>query len=124
MATYKQPCIHCGALVERDARFCPGCASNSPFGYQCPTCMREIQKGAQRVCAGCGRQLYIACPICRQLTFVQERCEACGASLMIRCKNPRCGVMQFYENEKCTACGKKIKPKDRILTPAMSQQPR
>jgi hypothetical protein len=28
---------------------------------------------------------------------------------MFRCPNERCGVLQFFENEKCTACGKKIK---------------
>ena len=121
MATYKQNCIHCSTLVDRDARFCPSCGSNSPFGYQCPTCLREIEKGTQALCAGCGRPLYITCPICGARTFVQERCEACGAGLMIRCPNPRCGVAQFFENEKCTACGKKIKPKDRVLTPQMAK---
>ena len=115
MATYKQTCIHCGTLVDRDARFCPTCGSNSPFGYHCPTCLHEIEKVTQALCAGCGRQLYIVCPICGARTFVQEKCEVCGVSLMIRCKNPRCGVGQFFENEKCTACGKKIKPKDRVL---------
>jgi hypothetical protein len=28
---------------------------------------------------------------------------------MIHCTNPRCGALQFFENAKCTACGKKIK---------------
>ena len=120
MATYKQTCIHCGSLIDRDARFCPVCASNSPFGYQCPACLRDIVKG-QAVCAGCGRQLYILCPICGGRSFVQEKCEACYASFMIRCKNPRCGVLQFFENEICTACGKKIKPKDRVATPAVAR---
>jgi predicted amidophosphoribosyltransferase len=109
MATYKQNCIHCGTLVERDARFCP-------------TCLREIEKGSQMLCAGCGRPLYIVCPICGGRTFVQEKCEACGSWLVIRCKAKNCGVIQFFENEKCTACGKKIKPKDRVLTPVMAQQ--
>ena len=120
MATYKQPCIHCGTLVDRDARFCPTCASNSPFVYLCPTCLREIDR-SQRICAGCGRPLYITCPICGGLSFVDERCGVCGAYFMIRCKGPRCGVMQFFENETCTACGKKIKPKDRVLTPPMAR---
>ena len=119
MATYKQTCIHCGVLTDRDARFCPTCGSQSPFGYLCPTCLREIEKG-QTLCAGCGRNLYIVCPICGGRTFVQEKCEVCSASLMIRCKDRRCGALQFFENEKCTACGKKIKPKDRILTPNMT----
>lgn len=108
MATYKQPCLHCGELIERDSRLCPNCASRSPFGYHCPTCLREIRKG-QPVCSGCGRSLYIVCPSCSQQTFAQERCEQCGGSLMIPCSNARCGQLQFFENTKCTVCGKKIK---------------
>jgi hypothetical protein len=42
-------------------------------------------------------------------TFAGERCEACGGGLMIHCTNSRCGELQFFENIKCTACGKKIK---------------
>ena len=48
---------------------------------------------------------------CGQETFVQERCEQCGGGLMIRCENRRCGELQFFQNTKCTACGKKIKVK-------------
>jgi hypothetical protein len=69
--------------------------------------MREIQKG-QPVCSGCGRALYVKCPTCGGQTFAGERCEACGAGLMINCTNARCGELQFFENTKCTACGKKI----------------
>jgi len=108
VATYKQPCIHCGAFIDRDVRLCPGCQSRSPFGYRCPTCLRDIQKG-QAACSGCGRSLYVACPTCGSRTFAGERCEACGGGLMINCTNLRCGDLQFFENIKCTACGKKIK---------------
>lgn len=110
MAVYKQACIHCGVLLERDARFCPQCASNSPFGYQCPTCLRDVKKG-ERVCSRCGRPLYIPCPHCEQQSFVQSHCEHCGQTMMVPCSNKRCGVMQFFENKKCTACGKTIKAK-------------
>ena len=110
MAFYKQPCIHCGTLLERDARFCPTCGNGSPFGYHCPACLHEILKGQMR-CAGCGRPLYIPCPVCGKQTFVQERCEACGASLMVQCPNKRCLQMQFFENMKCSACGKVLKKK-------------
>ena len=112
MALYKQPCIHCGAFIEADTRVCTSCGSYSPFGYLCPTCHRTIQKG-QTLCSGCGRALYVACPFCGKETFVQEKCEKCGESLMIRCDNTRCGELQFFQNTKCTACGKKIKPKNR-----------
>lgn len=108
MAVYKQPCIHCGSYIERDSRFCPSCRSGSPFGYLCPGCLRPIEKG-QSVCSGCGRALSVFCPACGKPTFVQGNCEACGATLMVRCQNPRCGELQFFENTKCTACGKKRK---------------
>lgn len=109
MASYKQPCHHCGKYIEADSRFCPFCMSGSPFGYLCPNCLRPIQKG-QPICTGCGRMLYTSCPSCNKSTFVQECCEQCGKTLMVRCQNHRCGVLQFFENTKCTACGKKIKP--------------
>ena len=107
MATYKQPCLHCGEFIDRDSRLCPKCASRSPFGYLCPTCLRSIEKD-EVVCAGCGRSLYVVCPSCLGRTFVDERCEQCGAGLMIKCGNRRCGELQFFENTKCTACGKKL----------------
>lgn len=112
MGTYKQPCIQCGALTERDARFCPSCGSNSPFNYLCPNCLRIISKGS-KVCPGCGRSTYTKCPFCQQETFRQERCEKCNADLMYVCSDPRCGVRQFFEVEKCTACGKKIDKKKK-----------
>ncbi len=107
MATYKQPCVHCGEFIDRDARLCPKCGSRSPFGHLCPTCLRPIEK-SQLVCAGCGRPLRVFCPACKKQTFVDERCEQCGAGLMIQCANRRCGALQFFENTKCTACGKKL----------------
>lgn len=113
MAFYKQPCIHCGEYIERDARFCPACGSHSPFGYLCPACLRLVKKGDQ-FCAGCARPLYVPCPVCGGKTFVQEKCEQCGSSLLIRCQNKRCGAMQFFENTKCTVCGAKIKHTNKI----------
>jgi rRNA maturation endonuclease Nob1 len=107
MASYKQACIHCGTLVDRDARFCPQCGSISPFGYACPSCLRPVNK-QQRVCAGCGRALYVTCPACAQPTFVQAQCERCGHTLMVKCQNRRCQTLQFFENTKCTACGKRL----------------
>lgn len=110
MATYKKPCAQCGAYINGDVRFCPSCSSGSPFGLLCPTCLRPVEMG-QPVCAGCGRALYVTCPHCSGRAFVREKCEHCGGSLMIVCQNPRCGVAQFFDNKKCTACGKKIKVK-------------
>ena len=107
MASYKQPCMQCNSLIDRDAQFCPVCGSMNAFGYHCPDCLKTIQKG-QRICTECGRILYTSCPYCGQKTFVQDRCEVCGQSLMVRCENIRCGVLQFFENTKCTACGRKM----------------
>ncbi|NLT58153.1 MAG: hypothetical protein GXX99_04240 [Clostridiales bacterium] len=107
MASYRQPCVHCGEFIDRSARLCPRCGRRSPFGFFCPTCLHPVEKGSV-VCAGCGRPLYTLCPACGAGTFVEEQCEACGASLMRPCPNPRCGQPQFFENQKCTACGKKL----------------
>ena len=109
MATYKQPCIHCGEMVERDSRLCPRCASRDPFGFHCPTCLKVIERG-YALCPGCGRSLVAICPFCGAQTFAgSEKCDACGKLVMIRCENNRCGELQFFENTKCTACGKAIK---------------
>ena len=110
MASYKMPCVHCGKLIDGDSRYCVYCSSRSPFGYQCPTCLRPIQKG-QPLCSGCGRPLYIPCPHCGEQTFVQDICEECGGTLLVKCENRRCNELQFFQNDKCTACGKKIKIK-------------
>jgi RNA polymerase subunit RPABC4/transcription elongation factor Spt4 len=109
MATYKVPCIHCGAMVEREAHNCPKCGSRSPFGYHCPSCLKPIVRG-DSVCSGCGRPLMTSCPYCGRQTFRGcERCDYCGETLMIRCESKRCGELQFFENTKCTVCGKPIK---------------
>ena len=110
MASYKQPYIQCGTLVDRDVQFCPVCGSMNVFGYHCPSCSKQVVKG-QRICSDCGRQLYVPCPHCGQPTFVQEKCESCGKTLMVTCSNSRCGVQQFFDLDRCTACGKKIKNK-------------
>ena len=109
MAIYKQPCIQCGEFIERDSRLCPRCATRTPFGYHCPNCQREIERG-YAVCSACGKPLMTTCPFCEQQTFIgSEKCDACGESLMIMCENKRCGLPQWFENTKCTCCGKAIK---------------
>jgi RNA polymerase subunit RPABC4/transcription elongation factor Spt4 len=112
MATYKQPCLHCGEFIERDARVCPKCGSRSAFGHQCPYCLKPVIKG-QEACSGCGKPLTVQCPSCHGQTFAGERCDVCSAGLMVLCTNPRCGELQFFLNTKCTACGKKIKQETR-----------
>lgn len=108
MATYRQPCIHCGFFLHRFAQFCSSCGSGHPFGYLCPACHRSVVKG-QAVCPECGSPCYVNCPFCGQRTFVQEYCEQCSTSLMFFCANKRCGASQFFRNKKCTACGKALK---------------
>ena len=109
MATYKQPCIHCGKMIERDSRICSKCASHSPFGYHCPACLKKIERG-NLVCSGCGNNLMTVCFFCNGPTFAgSEKCDTCGRSVMIRCESKRCANLQFFENTKCTVCGKPIK---------------
>ncbi len=108
MASYRHACIHCGNLIDRDSHYCVYCASRSPFGYLCPSCLHPIEKN-QSLCSACGRPLYVTCPHCGQATFVDDRCERCGQSLLVACQNKRCGQWQFFQNTKCTACGKPIR---------------
>ncbi|MDR0335299.1 MAG: hypothetical protein LBH69_05395 [Methanomassiliicoccaceae archaeon] len=109
MATYKQPCNQCGELIDRDSRVCPKCATKNPYGFSCPKCLRTIARG-DLACAGCGKTLTVACPLCNGQTFVgSSRCDACGRSLMVMCENKKCGVPQYFDNTKCTACGKAVK---------------
>ena len=108
MATYKQNCIHCNQLIEGDSRLCSKCGSRNPFGYNCPSCLKPIERG-DMLCSGCGRNLTTACPSCSENVFVGDgNCQKCGGTLLMICANNRCQQAQFFENEKCTACGKKI----------------
>jgi len=115
MATYQQPCTHCGDMIERDSRFCPKCGSTNPFVFLCPNCLKIVQRGFA-VCSGCGRPLSTECPFCGGQTFAGcSKCDACGKSLMLQCENKKCGQKQFFENTKCTACGKPIKNKKDFI---------
>jgi predicted nucleic acid-binding Zn ribbon protein len=101
--------VHCGELVSRDAHSCPKCASKSPFGYHCPACLKPIERD-NKVCSSCGKELMTVCPYCKQATFAgTDKCDGCKKSLMIKCPNKKCNEWQFFENEKCTVCGKAIK---------------
>ena len=116
MATYKQPCVHCGEFIEGDSRFCAKCGSRTPFGFQCPYCLKEIERG-NAVCSGCGKPLVVACPLCGGATFVgSERCDTCGRFLMIKCENKRCGEAQYFTRTSCSACGKTIKNAQEQIT--------
>ena len=109
MASYNQPCQHCGQLIESDVQVCPVCASGTPFSFNCPDCRRQVGYG-QVLCSGCGRDLKVACPTCGQATFAaDDKCSSCQTTLMALCPNRRCGQRQFFQNSKCTACGKKIR---------------
>lgn len=107
MAVYKEPCRHCGTFLSADSRFCSKCGSRAPFKDLCPACLSEIRR-EDKFCSGCGKELYIACPKCSKITFIGEKCDVCGYSLLKKCTNIRCGEMQFFQNTKCTACGKKL----------------
>gem|GEM_PF-880533 len=96
MASYKQPCIQCGELIDRDGLFCPKCGSHNPFGYHCPYCRKAIDRG-DLVCAGCGITLIADCPYCSEQTFVgAERCDSCDKSLMVLCDNKHCSELQYF----------------------------
>jgi RNA polymerase subunit RPABC4/transcription elongation factor Spt4 len=107
--------MRCGEMIERDSRTCPKCGSMSPFRFQCPTCLRTIEKG-NALCAGCGRPLSVVCPFCKGQTFAgSEKCDSCGKLLMVKCENKRCNQLQYFQNVKCTGCGKPIKNAEKNL---------
>jgi RNA polymerase subunit RPABC4/transcription elongation factor Spt4 len=108
MATYMQPCIHCGHLVDSGENHCPNCTSSHPFTLVCPQCRQSVT-ATQAVCPDCGRGLYIACPHCGGRTFAQEFCQLCNRPLTVTCPNKACRDRQFYQNTRCTACGRPIK---------------
>jgi len=109
MATYKRPCLACSALIDGDVHVCPRCGSRSPFGYLCPTCLKPIKRD-DLVCSGCRRPLVVGCPYCHHPVFVGDSaCPSCRGSLLMLCENKRCQQPQFFQNTKCTACGKPIK---------------
>lgn len=112
MASYKQPCQNCGNLIDRYAKYCIYCHSRHPFGFQCPTCLHPVGR-EQVLCSSCGRPLNIVCPHCGQETFVDDQCDRCGQSLLVQCANRRCNQWQFFQNTKCTACGKAISVKQK-----------
>lgn len=112
MAGYDKPCIGCGQFIGYDSKVCPICGRLSPFYDACPSCASEIKREWLR-CPSCGRELSVACPSCGQQTFVADKCDACRQSLMIQCENKLCLAPQFFQNIKCTGCGKKIKKNNR-----------
>jgi len=109
MATYKQPCIHCSEMIERDSRVCAKCGSRSPFRFQCPNCLKEVVRG-NMACSSCGKPLLTKCPYCEAQTFIGcDRCDVCKRSLMVKCGNKLCGELQYFSVDKCKICGKPIK---------------
>ncbi|MCL2491439.1 MAG: zinc ribbon domain-containing protein [Coriobacteriia bacterium] len=108
MASYKKPCIQCGAFVDGNVEYCPGCGTSTPFSYHCPYCKRQVTE-FENVCATCGKPLRVNCPSCGKPTFTgRTTCQSCGGSLMVTCPNSRCGKDQFYALTKCSECGKKL----------------
>ena len=50
------------------------------------------------------------CPVCGKPAGTGKFCNNCGASMALK-ECSRCGALQFFQNQTCTACGKKIKNK-------------
>jgi len=64
------------------------------------------------------------CPKCNGQTFVgNDTCDACGKTLMVLCQNKKnCGKHQFFENKKCTLCGKPIKNASEQIKKQMKEE--
>ena len=58
MPTFKHPCPHCGAYINRDVAACPACGRADPFApARCPTCKAPIEDLAWVACPKCGTSL-------------------------------------------------------------------
>jgi len=73
----KIPCINCGALIKKSAKFCPECGTKQ--GLSCPNCGANVKK-TSKFCPECGTKL-----------INDKTCE-CGAKLSPKAKFcPECG---------------------------------
>ncbi len=108
MVGYKIPCRYCEALVEKNAGMCPECGRVNPAGpTRCPVCRNPVRK--QHVnCSHCGLSLKIACPKCKEETFLGDYCQHCDHRLVMVCPNPKCGVEQPLGRDICHACQKPL----------------
>ncbi|MCD1294612.1 hypothetical protein CUJ83_06310 [Methanocella sp. CWC-04] len=109
MAGYKHPCVYCDKLVPPDARICPFCGKADPAGpIRCPVCRNPIEKG-WKLCSHCGLPLWITCQKCGKETFLEIKCESCGAPFIEVCPNPKCKIEQPPFGAKCVKCGKPLR---------------
>jgi len=108
MPGYKQPCRHCGKLVDQESNLCPFCGKKNPIFLRCAQCKNPIQQG-WKVCTNCGLNLEVKCPKCGQLTIFTDFCDYCGAGFTVICSGKRCKTEQPFIYEKCIKCNKKLK---------------
>jgi RNA polymerase subunit RPABC4/transcription elongation factor Spt4 len=55
MPTFKHPCPHCGAFIERDVAACPSCGRADPFApVRCASCRTALTDPTWVACPRCG----------------------------------------------------------------------
>lgn len=81
-ANDKMPCPHCGAMIKKDAKFCPECGKNAQSANVCPKCGASARAGA-KFCPECGTALAAkACPKCgATIKSGAKFCPECGEAL-------------------------------------------
>ncbi|MGH2406478.1 MAG: zinc ribbon domain-containing protein [Candidatus Limnocylindrales bacterium] len=58
MPTFKHPCPHCGAYIQRDVVACPACGQRDPFAPgRCPNCRTPLEDPKWVACPKCGAAL-------------------------------------------------------------------
>ncbi|MDW5563132.1 MAG: zinc ribbon domain-containing protein [Methanomassiliicoccus sp.] len=108
MPGYMKPCRYCGELVPPDSNSCPICGKWNPVDeIRCPKCRSPIKEG-WKGCAHCGQSLTVSCPACGKDTFFGDHCQQCGARLMVKCQQRKCGFEQPPLGPICSKCGKPI----------------
>jgi len=80
----------------------------TPLETACLHCGKPVNR-EESVCLCCGFPLYITCPSCGGHIFADRTCEKCGHPLTVSCTNKKCEAVQYYKNDVCNICRKKIK---------------
>ena len=76
MASYKQPCIHCGTFIESDSRFCPDVKAEALLGISAPPACAPSKKANLSAPAAAGRLLFLVPTVENRLSYRTDASNA------------------------------------------------